>query len=141
MASGNRADSRQHRPGSDPGYFAARNQSLHVTGCSQVTTAVDAEAAAEAMAGALVSERLVACAQILGPVQSIYRWEGEVRRAHEWLIVAKTSDARLAELIARIGALHGYEVPEIVALPITAGDPSYLGWIERETTPLTPGTQ
>lgn len=104
-------------------------------------TAVDAEAAAEAMAGALVSERLVACVQILGPVQSIYRWEGDIRRTREWLIVAKTTDTRLAELTARIRALHQYQVPEIVALPITAGDPAYLGWIERETSPLTPETR
>jgi len=108
-----------------------------VTGCCQVTTAVDEEAAAEALAATLVAERLAACAQILGPVRSVYRWEGEVRRASEWLIVAKTTDARLSELTARIRALHRYDVPEIVALPISAGDPAYLRWIERETTPLT----
>ena len=109
-----------------------------MTGCCQVTTAVDQEGAAEELAAAIVAERLAACAQILGPVQSVYRWEGEVRRAREWLIVAKTTDARLSELTARIRALHRYEVPEIVALPIAAGNPAYLQWIVQETTPIPP---
>lgn len=112
-----------------------------MTGCCQVTTAVDQEAAAEELAAAIVAERLAACAQILGPVQSVYRWEGEVRRAREWLIVAKTTEERLPELSDRIRALHRYEVPEIVALPIAAGDPAYLQWIRQETTPFPPETQ
>jgi len=112
-----------------------------VTACCQVTTAVDGESAAEDLAAAIVAERLAACAQVLGPVQSVYRWEGGVRRAREWLIVAKTTDARLPELTARIRALHRYEVPEIVAVPIAAGDPAYLSWIQRETTPITPETR
>lgn len=109
-----------------------------MTAYCQVTTAVDEESAAEDLAATIVRERLAACAQILGPVRSVYRWEGEIRRAREWLIVAKTTDARLPELTARIRALHGYEVPEIVALPIAAGDPAYLSWVQRETTPITP---
>lgn len=112
-----------------------------MTGCCQVTTAVDEEAAAAELAAILVAERLAACAQILGPVQSVYRWDGDVRHAREWLIVAKTTDARLPELTARIRALHRYDVPEIVALPIAAGDPAYLRWIQRETTPITPETR
>jgi periplasmic divalent cation tolerance protein len=112
-----------------------------VTGCCQVSTAVDEESAAVELAAILVTERLAACAQIFGPVQSVYRWEGAVRHAREWLIVAKTTDARLPELTARIRALHRYEVPEIVALPIAAGNPAYLRWIQRETTPATPETR
>lgn len=112
-----------------------------MTGCCQVTTAVEPEAAAEELAAALVQERLAACVQIVGPVESIYRWEGEVRRAREWLVVAKTTDARLAELTARIRALHRYDVPEIVAVPITAGDPAYLRWIAQETTQFLPETR
>jgi periplasmic divalent cation tolerance protein len=112
-----------------------------VTACCQVTTAVDEESAAEDVAAAIVAERLAACAQILGPVQSVYWWEGEVRRAREWLLVAKTTDARLPGLIARIRALHRYELPEIVAVPIVAGDPAYLSWIQRETTLITPETR
>lgn len=111
-----------------------------MTGCCQVTTAVEPEAAAEELAAAIVAERLAACAQIVGPVRSIYRWEGDVRRAREWLVVAKTTDARLAELTDRIRALHRYDIPEIVAVPITAGNPAYLRWITQETTPLPPET-
>lgn len=112
-----------------------------MTGCCQVTTAVKPEAAAEELATAIVAERLAACAQIVGPVQSIYRWEGKVQRAREWLVVAKTTDARLPELTARIRALHRYDIPEIVAVPITAGHPAYLRWITQETTPTSPETR
>lgn len=103
-----------------------------------MTTAVAEEAAAAEMADTVVAERLAACAQVLGPVRSSYRWEGEVRVAREWLVVAKTTEDRLAELTSRIRTLHRYEVPEIVTLAITAGDPEYLRWIRDETTPISP---
>jgi len=112
-----------------------------VTGCCQVTTAVAEEAAAAEMADTVVAERLAACAQVLGPVRSSYRWQGEVRSAREWLVVAKTTEARLAELTSRIRTLHRYEVPEIVTLTITAGNPEYLRWIRDETTPIPPETR
>jgi periplasmic divalent cation tolerance protein len=106
-----------------------------------VTTALAEEAAAAEMADTVVAERLAACAQVLGPVRSSYRWQGEVRSAREWLVVAKTTDARLAELTSRIRALHRYEVPEILTLTIAAGDPEYLRWIRDQTTPLPPETR
>jgi periplasmic divalent cation tolerance protein len=109
-----------------------------VTGCCQVTTAVAEEAAAAEIADRIVAERLAACAQVLGPVRSSYHWEGEVRVALEWLVVAKTTDARLAELTSRIQALHSYDVPEIITLAIAAGNPEYLRWIRDETTPMPP---
>jgi periplasmic divalent cation tolerance protein len=112
-----------------------------VTGCCQVTTAVAEEAAAAEMADRIVAERLAACAQVVGPVRSSYHWEGEVRVALEWLVVAKTTDARLAQLTARIQALHSYDVPEIVSLAIAAGNPEYLRWIRDETTPMPPETR
>jgi periplasmic divalent cation tolerance protein len=105
-----------------------------------VTTAVAEEAAAAEMADTVVTERLAACAQVLGPVRSSYRWEGEVRVAREWLVVAKTTETRLAELTARIRSLHRYDLPEIIALAIAAGNPEYLRWIRDETTPLPPET-
>ena len=108
-----------------------------MTACCQVTTAVGEESAAEELAAAIVGERLAACAQILGPVRSVYRWEGDVQRTREWLIVAKTTISRLPQLTARIRALHRYEVPEIVSVSIAGGDPAYLSWIQRETTPTT----
>lgn len=112
-----------------------------MTGCCQVTTAVAEEAAAAEMADRIVAERLAACAQVVGPVRSAYHWEGEVRVALEWLVVAKTTDARLTELTSRIQALHSYDVPEIVTLPIAAGNPEYLRWIRDETTPMPPETR
>jgi len=112
-----------------------------VTGCCQVTTAVAEEAAAAEIADRIVAERLAACAQVVGPVRSSYHWEGEVRVALEWLVVAKTTDARLAQLTSRIQALHSYDVPEIVTLAIAAGNPEYLRWIRDETTPMPPETR
>lgn len=112
-----------------------------MTGCCQVTTAVAEEAAAAEMADRIVAERLAACAQVVGPVRSSYHWEGEVRVALEWLVVAKTTDARLAQLTARIQALHSYDVPEIVTFAIAAGNPEYLRWIRDETTPMPPETR
>lgn len=109
-----------------------------MTGCCQVTTAVAEEAVAADMADTVVAERLAACAQVLGPMRSSYRWEGQVRVAMEWQVVAKTTEARLPELTSRIRALHNYDLPEIVTLAITAGDPEYLRWIRDETTPIPP---
>ena len=105
-----------------------------MTDCYQVSTTLDSEAAAATMAAALVEERLAACVQVLGPVRSTYRWQGTVEQATEWLCLAKTAGARLPALLARVRALHGYTVPEIVATPIVDGDPGYLDWVRREST-------
>jgi len=106
-----------------------------VTGCFQVSTTVDNERAAEQLATALVEERLAACVQVLGPMQSTYRWEGAVTHATEWLCLAKTVETRLAALMGRIRALHSYQLPEIVATEVAAGDPGYLNWLRQESTP------
>ena len=105
-----------------------------MTGCYQVSTSVQSEAAAAQLADALVNERLAACVQVLGPLRSTYRWEGAVEQATEWLCLAKTVEARLPALLARVRALHGYTQPEIVATPISDGDPGYLDWVRREST-------
>jgi periplasmic divalent cation tolerance protein len=97
-----------------------------------VTTAVDSAAAAERIASALVDERLVACAQVVGPVRSTYRWRGTVERADEWLCHLKTTADRWPDVEARVRALHSYETPEIVAVPIVAGSAAYLAWIDAE---------
>ena len=106
-----------------------------MTGCCQVCTAVDSPEQANALATTLVGEHLAACVQVIGPIESVYRWKGAVEAAKEWLVVAKTTDTRRAELMARIGSLHPYELPEITALSITHASDAYLGWIARETTP------
>jgi periplasmic divalent cation tolerance protein len=98
-----------------------------------ISTTLDSEAAAAELAGRLVEERLAACVQVTGPVASVYRWKGAVQRATEWHCVAKTSEGRLDATLKRIRALHPYDVPDIVAVPIVAGDPDYLAWIQAET--------
>jgi periplasmic divalent cation tolerance protein len=90
------------------------------------------ERAAE-LARALVEERLAACGNVVPGVRSIYRWEGKVQDDAEALLVLKTTRARFEALRDRVLALHPYEVPEIVALPIEAGSARYLAWIAAET--------
>jgi periplasmic divalent cation tolerance protein len=89
----------------------------------------------ERIAEILVGERLAACVNIVGPLRSIYRWEGAVCRDDEYLLVIKTTQARYADLEARIHATHPYQLPEVIALPIVAGAAAYLRWLGLETTP------
>lgn len=97
----------------------------------QVLTTIDSEAAAERIAAALVERRLAACVQVVGPISSTYRWQGEVERAREWMCVAKTTAERYPEAEAAIRELHSYEEPEIVATPIVAGSAGYLAWVSE----------
>ena len=97
--------------------------------CCQLTTTLPDRAAAERVAASLVEERWVACAQVGGPVESIYRWQGKVERATEWYCHLKTTLARASGARARIRELHPYETPEIVAVPLVDGDPDYLAWV------------
>jgi periplasmic divalent cation tolerance protein len=93
-------------------------------------------AEARRIAGEIVSRRLAACANLLEtPVQSVYRWKGKVEKAREFLLVIKTSSARLAALQAEVKRLHSYDVPEFIALPIIAGSPEYLRWLADCVTP------
>jgi periplasmic divalent cation tolerance protein len=96
-----------------------------------VTTTVPSQADATRIAETTVAECLVACAQVQGPVQSTFRWQGRVDRATEWYVHCKTAASRVPELIARLKALHPYDVPEIVATPVVAGYAPYLQWIEQ----------
>jgi periplasmic divalent cation tolerance protein len=104
----------------------------NVTGCCQVTTTLPDPAAAEKLASIVVAERLAACAQVLGPVWSIYRWNGEVEQTQEWYCCLKTTVGRLPDLEKRIRELHPYEVPEVISVPITHGNDQYLEWVRRE---------
>jgi periplasmic divalent cation tolerance protein len=86
---------------------------------------------ARRIACAVVEARLAACVNILpGAVQSIYRWKGKVESARERLVLIKTSRRRLAKLRKTVEQLHSYDVPEFIALPIAAGSPAYLAWVE-----------
>ena len=99
-----------------------------------LTTAPDA-ATAERLAGQLLEERLIACANIVPGVRSVYRWEGETRHDDEVVILLKTTGASVSSLTERIEALHPYDVPEVLALPVAAGLDSYLGWVAEEVVP------
>lgn len=73
--------------------------------------------------------------QVIGPIASTYRWQGEVERAREWLCLAKTAADRYPEVEAAIRELHSYEEPEIVATPIVAGSAGYLAWLGEGVSP------
>ncbi|MGE5182463.1 MAG: divalent-cation tolerance protein CutA [Acidobacteriota bacterium] len=89
------------------------------------------EKAAE-VARALVSEQLAACVNLVPAVRSIYRWQGELLDDAETLAIVKTTAERLDALTARLIALHPYELPEVIALPVTGGSAPYLAWVAGE---------
>ena len=90
-------------------------------------------ATAECIAETLVSERLAACANLAPGLTSIYRWQGQIQRDSEVLLLLKTRQAIYPLLEARIRELHPYQNPEIIALPIQAGSAAYLDWIVDST--------
>lgn len=96
------------------------------------------EASALAVAATLVDERLAACGNVLPQMQAVYRWHGQVERAAEAVLIVKTTAALAAGAAARIVALHPYQLPCVVTLPIIGGNPAFLAWIADETTPPVP---
>ena len=95
-----------------------------------ITTKDRAEA--QAISRAIVSERLVACANIIDNAESFYWWEGAVQHEQEAIVIAKAPDTNIAALITRIKELHSYTCPCIVTLPIIGGNPPFLEWIKTE---------
>lgn len=93
-----------------------------------LSTAPDAEVA-ERLAEALVEERLAACVNILPAMRSVYAWEGKTQRSDEHLLIIKTTDERLSELVERLADLHPYECPEVLALAVAGGASAYLEWL------------
>lgn len=81
----------------------------------------------------LVEEHLIACANLVPGLTSIYRWEGEVRAEDELLLIMKTAHVRVPALAERLAELHPYDVPELLALPVAAGLPAYCAWVAAET--------
>lgn len=95
---------------------------------------------AKRIARAAVQARLAACANVFAaPVHSIYRWKGKVEQAREVLLLIKTSRKKLAALRAAVMRLHSYDVPEFIALPIAAGSPAYMHWLDDCLQPATQG--
>jgi periplasmic divalent cation tolerance protein len=95
-----------------------------------VLCACGSEAEAEEIADRLVSNHLAACVNISAPVRSVYRWQGQVESAAEWMLTIKTARSRFDDVSTAIQSLHSYELPEIIALPLTAGFAPYLKWID-----------
>jgi periplasmic divalent cation tolerance protein len=88
---------------------------------------------AEKLAALLVEQRLAACVNLLAPCTSVYRWQGKVETANEIPVLIKTTRERYAALESAIRAHHPYELPEIIAVSLSAGLPAYLEWIKTET--------
>lgn len=93
----------------------------------------DSVQAADSLAAALVQEKLAACVNRIGPIQSTYIWQEQLQQDAEYLLMVKTSAARLQALQQRVQELHSYDVPEIIAVPVVAGLPAYLDWINMQT--------
>lgn len=94
-----------------------------------LTTAPSADVA-EAIVATLVTEKLIACGNITAPMTSIYRWQGEIERAAEVLVIMKTTLDRVERVIQRVVELHPYEIPEVLSLPVDGGHAPYLKWVE-----------
>ena len=84
---------------------------------------------ASKIAAVLVGEQIAACVNIVGPIESLYRWQGTVETAQEFLLLVKTMSARSADVIKRIRELHSYELPEAIEVNIEGGSADYLKWI------------
>lgn len=98
----------------------------------QISTTTETKEQAQKIAQHLVGQKLAACVQISGPIESTYRWKGNVETAQEWLCVIKTRASLFKKVEAAIKKLHPYETPEIIAMPIINGSKEYLQWIDHE---------
>ena len=98
-----------------------------------VLTTIDDRTKAEELATAVVEARLAACAQLSSPIQSVYHWNSVIEKNEETQIWMKTRGDLYPKLEKFIQDFHSYEVPEIVAIPIVAGLPNYLTWVQKET--------
>jgi periplasmic divalent cation tolerance protein len=88
---------------------------------------------APGLARQLVDEGVAACVSLAPGLTSVYRWKGDVLEAAETLLLVKTTEARIDELQRRVVALHSYEVPEFLVVPVESGLDAYLGWVAAET--------
>lgn len=102
----------------------------------QISTTTETKEQAQKIARCLVEQKLAACVQISGPIESTYRWKGKVETASEYLCLIKTRTTLFKKVEAAIKKLHPYETPEIIATPIIKGSRAYLNWLDDETENL-----
>ena len=98
----------------------------------QITITVGTREEGQELVHSLVKNRLIACGQILGPIQSTYWWEGKIETAQEWMCLAKSKEEKFDEIVRQVRRMHSYEVPEIIAVPLIAVDENYAHWLEGE---------
>ncbi len=98
----------------------------------QIATTTATRDEAKQIARMLIETRLVACAQVTGPVTSVYHWQGGIENGEEWLCTLKTRETLFEKVATAIREVHSYQCPEIVATPIVAATADYLAWLERE---------
>lgn len=100
----------------------------------EVRVAVPDSETAERLARELVTLRLASCVQCLGPIASVYRWKDEVHRATEWLLLIKSTDAAFDAVCEVVQTQHSYDVPEIVALPVSLSLEAYGNWVREHSS-------
>jgi periplasmic divalent cation tolerance protein len=103
-----------------------------MTNYVQLITTMARRDEAEQMAQSVVDAHLAACVQIVGPITSVYRWQGKVETDEEWQCVMKSRQDVLPRLVEAVRRMHPYQVPEILVLPILWGSPEYLAWVDSE---------
>ena len=103
-----------------------------MSGYVEIATTFEKKGEAELLAKLLLEKRLAGCVQILGPMTSIYRWQGKIEQAEEYLCLIKSHEEHFAEIERTIKANHPYQVPQLLALPIKLGSAEYLHWLRQE---------
>lgn len=98
----------------------------------QVFVTAGSREEARTIAAAIVEQRLAACVQVVGPIQSTYWWQGRMETAEEYLCVMKSRQAVFKSLEVAVREVHSYETPEILAMPVVAGNEDYLSWMRSE---------
>ena len=103
------------------------------TGCVIVLTTIGSTTNSNELASILVNERLAACVNVFGEMESVYRWKGAIETDRERLMIIKTTTEQLPALRTRLHEVHAYEVPEFLVLPVIGGSEKYLSWIREST--------
>ncbi|WP_131105862.1 divalent-cation tolerance protein CutA [Ornithinimicrobium sufpigmenti] len=108
-------------------------QSPDSPGLLEVRVAVPDTETGLALAHSLVARQLAACVQVIGPITSVYSWQGETQQGDEWLLLMKTTEDAFEALSAVIVEEHSYEVPEILGVPVTHALPEYADWVRKRS--------